>query len=190
MIPRGLYGMADAAFGDPVAQARLLAEEGVGLVQIRAKGWDPARLAAAVAACRDLPVQLVVNDAVTVARAAGAWVHLGQEDGPDPGIPFGRSCHDDAQLLAAGAAVYVGFGPVFGTATKDTGYSPRGVAALRRAVGLSPRPVVAIGGITLDTLDTVRATGVHAWAVIGGIWRAANPRAAIRAFAAVSPGSR
>jgi thiamine-phosphate pyrophosphorylase len=182
VIPRGLYGMADAGFGDVLAQARLFAEEGVGIVQLRCKGWDPARLLETARSCADLGVLVVVNDDVAVARAAGSWVHLGQEDGPDPDVPFGRSCHTIEQVVSAGSAAYVGFGPVFGTTTKDTGYAARGCALLREAVASTSLPIVAIGGITPDTLDEVRATGVHAWAAIGAIWTARDPRAAIRAL--------
>lgn len=182
MIPRGLYGMADAGFGDVFDQARLLAEEGLGVVQLRCKGWPPERVAALVARCRPLGLLLVVNDQVAVARAAGAWVHLGQGDGPDPDIPFGRSTHTLDQVTTPGAARYLGFGPVFGTTTKETGWAPRGLALLAEAVRASPVPVVAIGGVHPGNVDAVRATGVHAWAVIGGVWAAPDPRAAVRAL--------
>lgn len=180
-LPPGLYGVADASCGDPVAQARLLLEEGVRVVQLRCKGWPRERLRAAAGAI-DAPI-LVVNDAVDVARELGAWAHLGQDDGPDPDdVPFGRSTHTLAQAAARGRAAYVGFGPVFGTATKDTGYTARGLGLLAEVVAASPVPVVAIGGITPGNLDRVRATGVHAWAVIGAVWSAPDPRAAIRAL--------
>lgn len=181
-LPAGLYGVADATWGDPLAQGRLLAEEGVGVIQLRCKGWPEARLLPVARALAGLGPLLVVNDAVAVARAVGAWAHLGQEDGPDPDVPFGRSCHTLEQLAAAGAAIYVGYGPIFPTRTKATGRAPRGLVGLAEAVRQSPRPVVAIGGITPANLDGVRATGVHAWAVIGAIWTAPDPRAAIRAM--------
>ena len=180
MIPRGLYGMADASYGDVLVQVRRFADEGVGIVQLRCKGWPDDRVAAAVAAGRELGVLLVVNDRVAVARAAGAWVHLGQDDGPDPEIPFGRSTHTRAQVQDPGAARYVGFGPVFETTTKRTPWAARGLVALAEAVRVASVPVVAIGGITEANVDAVRSTGVHAWAVVGAIAGAPDPRAAIR----------
>lgn len=191
-VPRGLYGVADSSFGDVVAQARMLAEAGVGVVQLRCKGWSQEAIAEAAARCVGLGPLLVVNDAVGVARALGAWTHLGQGDGEGPvDIPFGRSCHEltevdaIASLLHAGRGpvpAYIGFGPVFGTVTKDTGYTPRGVGLLAEVVRRSPVPVVAIGGITLEAAAAVRAAGAWGQAVIGGIWRSAEPRVQIDAF--------
>jgi thiamine-phosphate pyrophosphorylase len=180
-LPAGFYGIADAGFGDPLAQARILAEEGVGAVQLRCKSWPTARL---VDLARALPAGplYIVNDDVAVAREAGLWVHVGQEDGPDPAVPFGRSTHDLVQASAPGAARYVGFGPVFGTRTKDTGYDARGIALLAAAVRVCPVPVVAIGGVEPANVAEVRAAGAHAWTAIGAVWKAPDPRAIIRAL--------
>jgi len=188
----GLYGMADAGFGDPRAQLDQLVAGGVGVVQLRCKGWSDEALRELAVYGRGLGVCVVVNDRVDVARAAGVWTHLGQGDGPGPvDVLFGRSCHtaDEvdvvARLVASGAPDaprYIGFGPVFATATKDTGYSARGLDALADAVRRCPVPVVAIGGIGLGNVEAVRATGVAAWAVIGAVWTATDPAAAIAGF--------
>src|SRR4051812_29956320 len=119
-LPPGLYGIVEPTLGDPLAQARLLAEEGAAAVQLRCKGWPPARLLALAEACRGLPILVIVNDAVDIAVAAGLAVHVGQGDGPDPTVPFGRSTHTPAQAAAPGGAAYIGFGPVFGTTSKET----------------------------------------------------------------------
>ncbi len=182
VLPPGLYGIVDPTLGDPLAQARLLAEEGAAAVQLRCKGWPRDRLLALAEACRGLPIVVVVNDDLDVAMAAGLPVHLGQGDGMDPTIPFGRSTHTPEQARDPGAAAYIGFGPVFGTTSKETPWSARGPAMLAAAVRASPVPVVAIGGISAETLPAVRAAGAHGWAVIGAIWRAPDPRAAIRAL--------
>lgn len=186
-LPYGLYGVADASFGDPEAQARLLFEEGVRVVQVRCKGWPEERLLALAERCVALAHPhdgiVVINDAPDVARRAGTWAHLGQEDGPDPDdLPFGRSTHSIEQATRAGRAAYIGFGPVFHTHSKDTGYTPRGLAALRDVVAAAAVPVVAIGGIGPTTVEQVREAGAHGWAVIGAIWGAPDPRAAIRAL--------
>lgn len=182
IFPPGLYGIVEPTLGDPLAQARLLADAGASVVQLRCKGWAPERLLALALACRGLGVPVIINDDVPVARAAGLPVHVGQDDGADPDVPFGRSTHTLDHVGAPGRAAYIGFGPVFGTRSKATPWDPRGVEKLAEAVALSSVPVVAIGGIDLDNLAAVRATGVHAWAVIGAIWRAPDPRVAIRSF--------
>lgn len=180
MFAGGLYGMADASWGDPWEQAKILAEEGVEILQLRCKRWSPEALADLARACRGLGVQVVVNDQVAVARQTGAWVHLGQTDGPDCEIPFGRSTHGLEDLENIGSAHYIGFGPVFASTTKAGVRSPRGLEQLREMVQRSPVPVIAIGGINLENIDAVRETGVHGWAVIGAIWGHPEPRQAIR----------
>jgi thiamine-phosphate pyrophosphorylase len=125
-----------------------------------------------------------VNDHVDVAVAARAWVHLGQGDGDARGVPHGRSCHElgDLDRLVDPGLRYIGFGPVFGTSSKATGYAPRGVALLAEVVRRSPVPVVAIGGIHGANVEAVRQAGAWAWAVIGGVWGRPDPEAEILAL--------
>ncbi len=188
---RGLYGMADAGFGDPVAQGRLLLEAGACALQLRAKDWPEARIAQALRTlhplCRRAGVPLIVNDRAALAPLADG-LHLGQDDGPFPagcGLK-GRSTHGLAQLDAAVAegADYVGFGPLYTTETKREAGEGQGVSRLAQIVARSPIPVVAIGGITLARLPQLRATGVQSWAVISGILAAPDPAQAARAFCA------
>jgi thiamine-phosphate pyrophosphorylase len=179
---RGLYGMADSSWGDPLAQYRMLAEEDVSVVQFRCKNWEDSRLLEVVSAAGSEGPLRIVNDRIPVAQATGCWVHLGQEDGADPPLPFGRSTHSLQDLAQIGSATYIGFGPVFASTTKAGVRSPRGLELLAEVVRQSPVPVVAIGGIDRSNIDAVRRTGVAAWAVIGAIWGAADPRAAIRAL--------
>lgn len=182
MIPRGLYGFADSTYGDPWRQVRLLADAGVEIVQLRCKGWPTELVAQLAARCVALGgPQIVVNDDQEAARRAGAWVHLGQDDG-DTELVHGRSTHSIDDVRGAGTAAYLGFGPIFSTSTKVTRHPPRGTALLADAVRSTSLPVVAIGGIAPENLDHVRATGVHAWAVIGAIWTAPDPRSVIAAL--------
>ena len=75
---------------------------------------------------------------------------------------------------------YVAFGPVFGTTSKQTSHSSRGEEALREAVRLARRPLVAIGGIALSNVERVRAAGASGAAVISAITDADDPAAATR----------
>ena len=105
---------------------------------------------------------LIVNDHPDIALAADAdGVHLGQDDLPvrearkimGKSRIIGISTHtvEQARDAARDGADYIGFGPVFHTATKDAG-RPKGIEMLReikRQVGI---PVVAIGGITTENI--------------------------------------
>ncbi|MCB9778265.1 MAG: thiamine phosphate synthase [Alphaproteobacteria bacterium] len=203
-LPAGLYGIADASFGDPVALGVALAAAGVGVVQLRCKGWptdDRRRAARALRAqLEGHACLLVVNDDVDAAVAAGAHgVHLGQDDGDlaaarrrlGPDALIGRSTHDLAQVAAAVAegADYLGFGPVFGTTTKADAVDVVGTDALRAAVAAAGAvPVVAIGGLTEARLPAVRATGAHGWALISALLApaAAGPDALAAAVSRMS----
>jgi thiamine-phosphate pyrophosphorylase len=100
----------------------------------------------------------------------------------------GVSTHDREQIDAAlsSDASYVAVGPVFLTATKDTGYTPRGLDLVKYAAGRG-KPIVAIGGITLERAPDVIAAGASALAVISDILVGNDPEARIRAFLARLP---
>ena len=128
-----LYGMVDTGWADPWRQIDLLATAGVTTLQLRCKGQQATWIAELGRAVQErwraaeLPLCLVINDHVEVARALGVMVHLGQADGLDPDIPFGRSTHDVTQARDPGRAVYIGFGPVFPSVTKAGAKTARGV---------------------------------------------------------------
>ena len=62
---------------------------------------------------------------------------------------IGVSTHDLQQARAAehDGADYVGFGPMYGTTTKATGYTARGLDQLREIRAMVRLPIVAIGGL-------------------------------------------
>ncbi len=184
---------------DPIAQARAACAGGARAVQLRAKrATDAEALAlgrAIRALTRDAGLVFVVNDRVDLALACDAdAVHLGQDDLPPadarriaPRLAIGRSTHDLAQLARALAEPidYVAYGPLFGTASKDTGYGARGLAALREIAGAcAPLPLVAIGGIDARNCAEARGAGAHGVAVISAVANAADPVGAVRALAA------
>ncbi len=200
MTLRGLYGMIDLpARGGTAAAALTLAgalvDGGARVVQLRIKGADAAEVLATARVlgpwCRAQAVTFVVNDRLDVALAAAAdGVHLGQDDLPlaaaralaPAGFVIGVSTHDEAQARAAaeGGADYIGFGPCFPTSSKHNPDPVVGVERLARVCGGSPIPVVAIGGITLDTVAEVVRAGAAAAAIIRAVNGAADVTAAAR----------
>jgi thiamine-phosphate pyrophosphorylase len=182
---------------DPVALAEACLRGGARLLQLRAKDDSSADLTALaeriVGAAHAAGAQVVVNDRADIALLSGAdGVHVGQTDLPvaaaraivGPDRIVGVSTHDRDQIdeALAGAASYVAVGPVFLTASKDTGYAPRGLDLVRYAAGRG-KPVVAIGGITLERAPEVVAAGAAWLAVISDILVGDDPEARVRAFA-------
>ena len=200
----GYYAILDLAPGFELAAARVRARALLAaapcMLQVRAKGSRPAHVLEAARALlpetRAAGVPLCVNDRVDVALLAGAdAVHVGQDDLPlaevrkvaGARLVVGVSTHDAEQVAAAiaGGADYIGYGPVFATGSKQNPDPVVGPSGLRAAVVLAREvPVVAIGGITLDTIAAVAATGAAAAAVIAAVNGAPDPTAAARAVAA------
>jgi thiamine-phosphate pyrophosphorylase len=95
----------------------------------------------------------------------------------------GLSSHDAAQAREAAEEhpAYVAFGPLFGTTSKDSPFSARGLDALAEVVrAVAPRPVVAIGGIGEDQLEDIAAAGAAGAAVISAVAGASDPEDATR----------
>ena len=132
----------------------------------------------------------IVNDRCDVAVAVGAdGVHLGQGDMPladargivGPGTLIGISTHNLDQAIAAerGGADYIGFGPVFPTATKAHPDPVVGVEGLREVRGRVRIPIVAIGGINAVNVHDVVAAGAGCCAVVSAVLAAPDPSTAI-----------
>ena len=175
-------------------------DAGATFLQLRAKeaasGWLLETAEAVVTLGAPHGVQLLVNDRAEVARLAGAaGVHVGQDDLPPeaarrivgPQRIVGLSTHTIAQLDAAVQAPvdYVAIGPVFGTASKATGYDAVGIRMVEQAAARAhPRGlrVVAIGGITLDRVAEVIRAGADSVAVISDLLSTGDPRARVREY--------
>lgn len=184
---------------DPRALAAGLAGAGARLVQVRQKAAGSGSL---LALCRDLVrvarpagMQVIVNDRADIAAMAGAdGVHVGQDDLPVPAVRriagsaaiIGLSTHTPSQVEDALAADvdYVAVGPIFRTATKDTGYEARGLDLVRLAAGRG-RPVVAIGGITLANAASVLDAGAASVAVISDLLAAEDPAVRMKEYLAI-----
>jgi thiamine-phosphate pyrophosphorylase len=172
---------------------RLAIEGGVEAVQLREKEATDAEfedLAGEVGeVVRAAGALFIVNDRVEIAaRMPCDGIHVGQEDRPVPEVRrivgddarIGLSTHSVEQALEAVAlgADYVGIGPTFPTTTKETGYSPRGVALAGEVTTAVPVPAFAIGGINAVNLPALISAGVRRIAVSSAICAAGDPRAA------------
>jgi thiamine-phosphate pyrophosphorylase len=182
----------------PINLLRAYLDGGATFLQLRAKQLESGPLLdlcdIAVTMARPYGASIIVNDRVDVARIAdAAGVHVGQDDLPPAAARrllradaiVGLSTHSVAQIEAAmrEPVSYLAVGPVFGTSSKDTGYEAVGlelVAAAARLAGA--RPVVAIGGITLDTARAVLEAGATSVAVIGDLLSTGDPAAQVRAY--------
>jgi thiamine-phosphate pyrophosphorylase len=183
---------------DPETVADACFAGGARILQLRDKhGSSAAFLALAdrlVQRGHGCDARVVVNDRADVARLSGAWgVHVGQEDLyvrdvrriVGAAAVVGISTHDERQIDAAleTDATYVAVGPIFGTVTKDTGYTARGLDLIRYATGRG-KPIVAIGGIALDRVEAVVEAGAAGIAVISDLLTTGDPEARTRDFIA------
>lgn len=168
---------------DPVRVAEAVLAARPALLQLRDKRGGGARTLTLLRALKPLAaaagVPLFANDRPDLAMLAGCdGVHVGQEDLTIADVRalcarigrplrIGVSTHNRAQLEAVlaepeGALDYVAIGPIFPTGSKE---KPDPVVGLAELAALSARvadarpglPVVAIGGITLDTAARVAA---------------------------------
>ncbi len=167
-----------------LAIIRELVRGGAGLVQIRDEETPVNELLADLKRCVEFcsghRVLLIVNDRCDLALSAEAdGVHLGQDDLPPEAARYllgatgiiGYSTHSLAQIRRASRLPiqYVGFGPVYPTATKRQPSPTVGIFGLRRACRQTPLPVVAIGGIGIKQVPEVLRAGASSAAVISAV---------------------
>jgi thiamine-phosphate pyrophosphorylase len=183
---------------EPVVLARAFLEGGARFLQIRAKTLASGPFLdlcdAVVRVGRDYDASVIVNDRVDLAvMAAAAGAHVGQDDLPPAaarlqlgaGAILGYSTHSVAQVEQAlrEPVSYVAVGPIFGTRTKETGYDAVGLELVAAAAAFAGRvPIVAIGGITLETASSVVAAGASCVAVISDLLTIDNPAVRVRRF--------
>lgn len=191
MFPHHLYPIVDT-LGDTkrsyIDLAQAMLDGGVRLLQLRVKDHPTSRFVEIARAVQRMAAQagasLIINDRADIAKlVCAAGVHLGQEDLPvaaareilGPHAIIGCSTHTVTQAEAVareGIADYIGFGPVFPTASKARPDPVQGLGGLREVRRRVSLPIVAIGGITTETMSEVLAAGADAVAMIGGIVRA------------------
>jgi thiamine-phosphate pyrophosphorylase len=182
--------------------ARLCAEGGATLIQLRDKKGDTRDMVASARAIKQalapFGVPFVVNDRVDVALAAEAdGVHLGPEDmtAQDARRLLGPKALIGVSIKSTGAAEaapielidYVGSGGVYGTLSKQQKNPPIGPEGLGRIVAVLHRrapklPLAGIAGIDAGNAALVIDAGADGVAVISAISLAPDPAAAARAL--------
>jgi|SRR5579872_3911674 len=198
-----LYAILDPSLAQrPLTElAEIWAEAGVRLIQYRDKRSSAAQVCTQtkelVARLSASGALLILNDRPDIAAIAGAaGVHVGQDDLPvdharricAPPRWVGVSTHnlDQVRAAAATSADYIAVGPIFPTATKQNPDPVIGIEFLREARRLTPKPLVAIGGITLDRAADVLRAGADSIAVIRDLVSARDPAVRAREFVAVA----
>lgn len=202
----GVYVIVDNSMApqrthEELANAAL--DAGARVLQLRAKTLPRREVVEVGRRIREMTRRegalFILNDLVDVALLLDAdGVHLGQGDFPlsvarrivGYRLLIGVSTHDpeQAQAAARGGADYIGFGPVFATGTKDTGYAPTGLEALRAVADAVRIPVVAIGGLTAARFGDVLAARATAGAFLSAVCAAPDVRQATADLVAIHRG--
>lgn len=193
-----LYGIVDLGYVRPEeveSTTAALLRGGIRILQLRAKGIDPATVEYLARRmqplCREAGAIFVLNDYPDMAARIGAdAVHVGQDAGPlaavrnivGPQMLIGRSTHSPEQALAAMAegADYIGFGPLFPTGTKPgrPSIGLQDIAAVQEKLG--DFPMFCIGGINGTTLPSVLQAGARRVVIVSWLLQLPDPAAAAR----------
>jgi thiamine-phosphate pyrophosphorylase len=148
--------------------------------------------------CKNYNTTLLLDDRVELAKKLGVdGVHLGKEDmhpdearkilGPDAIIGATANSLDDIIALSKTSINYLGVGPFRFTTTKKKLAPVLGLEGYKaitdgmKAAGIN-LPLVAIGGITLEDVPALMATGITGIAISGAIAHADNPAEATSKF--------
>ena len=202
MFP-SLYAImaADLLQTSELAFAEMLAKSGVELIQYRNKKLSSRNLhqvsSNLVSCLHSYRVRLIVNDRPDIAAIAGAGgVHVGQEDlgveqarricGPDSWVGVSTHSLEQVRDATSTSADYIAIGPIFATTTKENPDPVVGADFIRRARQLTTKPLVAIGGITLDRAEEVFNAGADSVAVSRDLITASDPAARAGQFLALA----
>jgi len=189
ILPR-IYPITDkhlARKNSHLAILKELRRGGARFVQIRDKDTPQRELLRDLRKCREYAethnMTLILDDRSDLVLAANLMgVHLGQEDLPPDAARailgkkriIGYSTHSPIQARKALSlpVEYIGFGPVFTTATKINAGNAAGLKKLAQVCRMASVPVVAIGGIGLEDIRPVMEAGAASVAIISAIMTA------------------
>ena len=176
--------------------ARFALAGGAGCVQLREKRhWSTRALLDVarelVGLCAAADAIAVINDRVDVASAVGAHAHVGRDDleanaarrllGDEAILGGTANSYAEAAAVWRSEVDYLGVGPIYGTASKARPAPRMGLETLARICRDSPKPVIAIGGVTALRIPEVMSAGAHGAAVLSEVVAAPDPAAATRA---------
>ena len=166
-------------------------DTGINFVQLRMKNQPPETIIRTgkqlLRYLRPRRIRLIINDDADIALAIGAdGVHIGQTDKPYAAVRkqlggrkiIGLTIENiqQAHQCRHYDCDYFGVGPVFSTITKQYFTPPLGISDLKNINDRLDAPVVAIGGINLQNVQSVLATGVAGVAIASAIFSAPDPR--------------
>jgi len=195
----------DVASSPLVSLAQALAGAGVRLMQLRDKHSSPRQLYAQASALAAIlapsGIRFIVNDRPDIATISGAeGVHVGQTDLPVEEARricpsprwVGVSTHNLEQLREADrtSADYIAVGPIFPTGTKGNAEPVVGIDFLRRVRPMTRKPLVAIGGITVESAADVFRAGADSVALIRDLVAAPDPGARAQEYMAIAERTR
>jgi thiamine-phosphate pyrophosphorylase len=178
------------------AIVKSLVEVSVDVLQLRDKRLTDRELVERARRLRELTrggrTLAIINDRPDIARLVDAdGVHVGQEElsvkdarsivGTKALVGVSTHSIEQARAAVLDGANYIGVGPTFRSITKQFD-SIRGLELLRAVAAETRLPAFAIGGITLDNVGDVLATGVSRVAVSSAIVEAPDPAASARQF--------
>ena len=206
MFP-ALYAILDPSLLGTSASdlAKQLAAAGVELIQLRDKRSPSSDIFNAAREVRSVlesaNTRFILNDRPDIAAMIKCGgVHIGQQDLPvedarnicGPTQWVGVSTHNLEQLRQANrtSADYIAIGPIFPTSTKENPDPIVGLDFIRAARAITRKPLVAIGGITLEKSEDVFRAGADSVAIIRDLTAAKNPAERAREFLAIAEKSR
>lgn len=214
LLPRFpvLYPILDAGIAlagcDPGCDARWtrlrslvqeLAQAGIEILQYRNKVDDDFIVAQDALAIRQAApgMKLILNDRPLLVAPSG-WdgVHVGQTDmSPSQARSFlgsraiiGLSTNTDEEVLAASREPvdYIAIGPIYATRSKADTDPEVGIEGVMRARAITQKPLIAIGGITVDNAPAIYDAGADSVAAISAIFGpGGNPANSVKDFLAI-----
>ena len=178
--PLGIYPVVDRAY-----KLEALYQAGITTAQLRVKDISGAvlenEIIESIRISEKYNARLFVNDFWELAIKHKAYgIHLGQEDilGANiqamhkENIRLGISTHtrDEIKIAEHIEPSYLAIGPIFETNSKKMVYDPVGIEDLKRWSSNVDYPIVAIGGINLDTIKhVVQTEAANGVAMIAGV---------------------
>lgn len=187
----GLYVILTRPAIGHVAAAEIAVRCGVQMLQLREKEMPDGELLRTArelrAVTRGTQTRLIINDRPDIALLSEAdGVHVGQSDLSVSDVrrivgermTVGLSTHSIEQATEAqslSGVDYIGFGPVYPTTTKAVPDPVVGTALLRQVLAFSHLPVVAIGGIFPENVETVTTAGARNLCLVRHFMAPADP---------------